>query len=341
MENSHLMILALTDGKAGHETQTKGIVTLLNNGNQYEVQWLKIYKVSKLTKHILKAFLAIVSPKWALGFYLDTVQLQAFQSDNILLVSAGGETLLPNALLKKYFQQQGKATKNVIATSLRGIPACYFDAVFTIDDKYKNQKPFIYYPIAPNKQLTFQLEHRVQQAKQNLDCMEQKVLIILIGADTKTSKIGTSYEWIEWIKYLARNYPNWKILISTSRRTPEDFEKDLQQAFTRNPQIALTLVNHGQQCDIADYIYAADLIICSPESTSMISEALVSEKKVLIPVFKSSVFDKELENYLAKFERERWLSKVYIDKMADLIGVVEKITPQKHRMNLLDQFKNI
>lgn len=341
MENSHLMILALTDGKAGHETQTKGIVTLLNNGNQYEVQWLKIYKVSKLTKHILKAFLAIVSPKWALGFYLDTVQLQAFQSDNILLVSAGGETLLPNALLKKYFQQQGKATKNVIATSLRGIPACYFDAVFTIDDKYKNQKPFIYYPIAPNKQLTFQLEHRVQQAKQNLDCMEQKVLIILIGADTKTSKIGTSYEWIEWIKYLARNYPNWKILISTSRRTPEDFEKDLQQTFTRNPQIALTLVNHGQQCDIADYIYAADLIICSPESTSMISEALVSEKKVLIPVFKSSVFDKELENYLAKFEQERWLSKVYIDKMADLIGVVEKITPQKHRMNLLDQFKNI
>ena len=341
MENSHLMILALTDGKAGHETQTKGIVTLLNNGNQYEVQWLKIYKVSKLTKHILKAFLAIVSPKWALGFYLDTVQLQAFQSDNILLVSAGGETLLPNALLKKYFQQQGKATKNVIATSLRGIPACYFDAVFTIDDKYKNQKPFIYYPIAPNKQLTFQLEHRVQQAKQNLDCMEQKALIILIGADTKTSKIGTSYEWIEWIKYLARNYPDWKILISTSRRTPEDFEKDLQQAFTRNPHIALTLVNHGQQCDIADYIYAADLIICSPESTSMISEALVSEKKVLIPVFKSSVFDKELENYLAKFEQERWLSKVYIDKMADLIGVVEKITPQKHRMNLLDQFKNI
>ena len=57
MENSHLMILALTDGKAGHETQTKGILTLLNNGNQYEVQWLKIYKVSKLTKHILKAFL--------------------------------------------------------------------------------------------------------------------------------------------------------------------------------------------------------------------------------------------------------------------------------------------
>lgn len=335
------IILALTDGKAGHETQTKGIVTLLNNGNQYEVQWLKIYKVSKLTKHILKAFLAIVSPKWALGFYLDTVQLQLLQSDCALLVSAGGETLLPNALLKKYFQQQGKATKNVIATSLRGIPACYFDAVFTIDDKYKNQKPFIYYPIAPNKQLTFQLEHRVQQAKQNLDCMEQKVLIILIGADTKTSKIGTSYEWIEWIKYLARNYPDWKILISTSRRTPEDFEKDLQQVFTGNPQIALTLINHDQQCDIADYIYAADLIICSPESTSMISEALVSEKKVLIPVFKSSVFDKELENYLAKFEQERWLSKVYIDKMVDLIGVVDKITPQKHRMSLLDQFKNI
>lgn len=341
MENSHLMILALTDGKAGHETQTKGIVTLLNNSNQYEVQWLKIYKVSKLTKHILKAFLPIVSPKWALGFYLDTVQLQALQSDYTLLISAGGETLLPNVLLKKYFQQQGKATKNVIATSLRGIPACYFDAVFTIDDKYKNQKPFIYYPIAPNKMLTFEMDKAIHQAKKNLNLTGQKVLSILIGADTKTSKIGTSSEWIEWIKYLALHYPNWRVMISTSRRTPKAFEQDLQQAFIGNPQFALTLVNHDQQCDIADYIYAADLIVCSPESTSMISEALVSEKKVLIPVFKSSVFDKELENYLAKFEHERWLSKVYIDKMADLIRVVEKITPQKHRLSLFDQFKNI
>ncbi|WP_446892666.1 ELM1/GtrOC1 family putative glycosyltransferase [Acinetobacter sp. NS4_7] len=333
-------ILALTDGKGGHETQTKGMITLLNVEGEYKVKWLTVKKVGKLQKWLLKTVFSILNPSRALGFYLNS----ASEWQNLscaYVVSAGGETLLSNALLKKYFYQQGQNTKNVIATSLRGMPAAYFDAVFTIDEKLKNQKPFIYYPIAPNKQLTFELEKAVEQAKQNLDLTEQKVLSILIGADTKTSKIGTSSEWIEWIESLAPHYPDWKILISTSRRSPEAFEHDLQQVFTGYPQIALTLVNHGQQCDITDNIYAADLIICSPESTSMISEALVSEKKVLIPVFKSSVFDKELENYLAKFEQERWLSKVYIDKMADLIGVVEKITPQKHRMNLLDQFKNI
>lgn len=333
-------IVALTDGKGGHETQTKGMITLLNAKGQYEVRWLTVKKASKLHKWLLKTFFPVLSPQWALGLYLENgAEWQKLSCAYI--VSAGGETLLPNALLKKYFYQQGQNTKNMIATSLRGMPAAYFDAVFTIDEKYKNQKPFIYYPIAPNKQLTFELEKVVEQAKQNLDLMEQKVLSILIGADTKTSKIGTSSEWIEWIEALTLNYPDWKFLISTSRRTPKAFEHDLQQAFTANLQMALTLVNHGQQCDIADYIYAADLIVCSPESTSMISEALVSEKKVLIPVFKSSVFDTELDNYLAKFEQERWLSKLYIDKMTDLIGVVEKITPQKHRMNLLDQFIDI
>jgi len=108
MENSHLMILALTDGKAGHETQTKGILTLLNNGNQYEVQWLKTYKVSKLTKHILKAFLPIVSPKWALGFYLDTVQLQALQSDNILLFQLVGRHFCQTFCSKSIFGSRGK-----------------------------------------------------------------------------------------------------------------------------------------------------------------------------------------------------------------------------------------
>ncbi len=334
-------IVALTDGKGGHETQTKGMITLLNAKGQYEVKWLTVKKVSKLHKWLLQTFFPVLSPQWALGLYLENgVEWQKLSCAYI--VSAGGETLLPNALLKKYFHQQEQAVKNVIATSLRGMPASYFDAVFTIDEKYENQKPFIYYPIAPNKQLTFQLEHRVQQAKENLNLTGQKVLSILIGADTKTSKIGTSSEWSDWIQQLAQAYPDWKILLSTSRRTTKAFEQDLKNGLAGNPQLTLTLVNHGQQCDIADYIYAADLLICSPESTSMISEALVSEKKVWIPLFASSALDVELQAYLQQFEQRKWLKQDVNPKgKTDLAEVMKNISPKDHVKVLTKIFEMI
>ena len=41
------IILALTDGKAGHETQTQGIVQLLNQQQTYQVEWLKLELPSK------------------------------------------------------------------------------------------------------------------------------------------------------------------------------------------------------------------------------------------------------------------------------------------------------
>lgn len=334
-------IVALTDGKGGHETQTKGMITLLNAAGQYEVKWLKIKKISKLYTWLLKTFFTVLNPHKVLGFYFDNATKWQKLSC-AYVISAGGETLLPNALLKKYFHQQGQVTKNIIATSLRGMPASYFNAVFTIDEKYKNQKPFIYYPIAPNKMLTFELDKTVQQAKKNLNLIDQKVLSILIGADTKTSKIGTSSEWIDWIQLFAQTYPDWKILLSTSRRTPIIFEQDLQNALIANQQVTLTLVNHGQQCDIEDYIYAADLIVCSAESTSMISEALVSEKKVLIPLFVSSNLDPELQAYLQYFEQRHWLKKVVIsNKKTNLIEAAENIYPQENVKILANLFKTI
>ena len=35
-------ILALTDGKPGHETQTQGMVQLLNQQKNYQVEWIQL-----------------------------------------------------------------------------------------------------------------------------------------------------------------------------------------------------------------------------------------------------------------------------------------------------------
>ena len=84
------------------------------------------------------------------------------------------------------------------------------------------------------------------------------------------------------------------------------------------------------------------MIVCSAESTSMISEALVSEKKVLIPLFVSSNLDPELQAYLQYFEQRHWLKKVVIsNKKTNLIEAAENIYPQENVKILANLFKTI
>ena len=42
LSSSKQVILALTDDKAGHETQTQGIIQLLNQNQEYKVEWIHL-----------------------------------------------------------------------------------------------------------------------------------------------------------------------------------------------------------------------------------------------------------------------------------------------------------
>ena len=57
MSKNKSMILALTDGKPGHETQTQGLIQLLNYSNEYNVEWLTLQFPSKWHYKILRFFL--------------------------------------------------------------------------------------------------------------------------------------------------------------------------------------------------------------------------------------------------------------------------------------------
>ena len=47
-------ILALTDGKPGHETQTQGMVQLLNQQKNYQVEWIQLNLPKKWLYRVLK-----------------------------------------------------------------------------------------------------------------------------------------------------------------------------------------------------------------------------------------------------------------------------------------------
>ena len=54
----------------------------------------------------------------------------------------------------------------------------------------------------------------------------------------------------------------------------------------------------NQNCDIKDYIKAADWILTSPDSTSMVAEVVMSGSKLLVLYDEQSMQDEQIKHQL-------------------------------------------
>lgn len=304
-------ILALTDGKAGHETQTQGIVQLLNQQQDYQVEWVQLNLPKKWLYRVLKLLIKFsINTEW-LRYFLDSQTLSALEQKQVAyIVSAGGNTLLANLLLKQHLLKD-QPVKNLVASSLRGIRADLFDVVFTIHEQQAVLPHYFYYPIAPNKMSALPLTR--EQAREHLGIQNaEQTIAILIGADTKTVKIGEAAQWAAVLQQIRKQYPTTRLLLTTSRRTPITFEKELQRLAEQDgifqPYDQLTWVAHGQSCDIKDYIKAANWALASQDSTSMIAEVIMSGCPLVIFYNENGMHDEDIKKQLFFLKKKLWIA---------------------------------
>lgn len=327
------IILALTDGKAGHETQTQGIVQLLNQQQTYQVEWLELELPSKWHYRILK---------WLMKFSPNTAWLTAFLSREQLvnikqkkvayIVSAGGNTLLANALLQLELSKT-QAVKNIVASSLRGIKSHYFDVVFTIQAEQENLAHYLYYPIAPNKMCALSSTQMQARTKLGISSSAQ-VITVLIGADTKTVSIGSVEEWGAVLQKVRSEYPEACFLLTTSRRTSVEFEQSLAELcyahdiLQTNDQV--TWVAQGQQCDIKDYILAADWVLSSADSTSMMAEVVMSGQPLIVFSDATKMHDAVIQQQLQFLEQQKWITCYDLSNSFQFKQALQFLEPKNH-----------
>lgn len=326
-------ILALTDGKAGHETQTQGIVQLLNQQQDYQVEWVQLNLPKKWLYRVLKLLTKFsINTQW-LRYFLDSQTLRALgQKQVAYIVSAGGNTLLANLLLKQHLYKD-HPVRNLVASSLRGIRADLFDVVFTIHEQQAVLPHYFYYPIAPNKMSALPLTR--EQARENLGIQHaEQMIAVLIGADTKTVKIGEVVQWVTVLHQIRQQYPTARLLLTTSRRTSVTFEKELQKLAEQygifQPHDQLTWVAQGQSCDIKDYIKAADWILVSPDSTSMVAEVVMSGSKLLVLYDEATIQNTHIKQQLKFLAAQRWLYLLDLNQEYVFSEVVGALQAQNH-----------
>lgn len=146
---------------------------------------------------------------------------------------------------------------------------------------------------------------------------------LLIGGDSKEFRLRPQIlrKVVRAIKEASQKL-DADILVTTSRRSSKDIEAVVKEEFKDEPRCKLMVIaNENNIPDaVGGILGLSQVVVCSPESFSMISEAVSSRKYAF--VFDERGLRQKQRRYLNHFARERY---IYLSDMADLAQRIEEV----------------
>jgi mitochondrial fission protein ELM1 len=156
---------------------------------------------------------------------------------------------------------------------------------------------------------------------------------LLIGGDTKNFSLTVEAvsEVIKQIK-MASETLRAQILATTSRRTGAKVEKVVKDALGTFPGCAALIIANEKNIPsaVGGILGLSAILIVSPESISMISEAVTSERYVI--VFNSGGLDEKHGRFLDYFSRNNY---IYLVEPRDISKTIENIWRSAPQINYL------
>jgi KDO2-lipid IV(A) lauroyltransferase len=150
---------------------------------------------------------------------------------------------------------------------------------------------------------------------------------VLIGGDSKSFSLSP-----QAIRELSGELKklNADILISTSRRTSPEVEEVIRDEFSNYARCKLLVI--ARQSNHPDAVGAilglSNVIVSSPESISMISEAVSAEKYVV--VFNSGKLSRKHRRFLNNYRNHGYL---YLEEIKDLSSGINQLLQNKPPIN--------
>ena len=155
---------------------------------------------------------------------------------------------------------------------------------------------------------------------------------LFIGGDTKNFRLksATILEVIKQIKSISEKW-SADILVSTSRRTSREIEDLLKQEFQDYPRCKLLIIANEKNIPeaVGGILALAQMVIVSPESISMVSEAAASGRNII--VFKSRVNRRHNDflNYMAKQKY------IFLCRTSQISSVIDGLREKSPEINIL------
>ena len=169
---------------------------------------------------------------------------------------------------------------------------------------------------------------------------------LLLGGDTKNfrmdpDKIG---QLVKGLKQAAQKL-GARILVTTSRRTPPQVEEVLKKEFSGSPECRLLIIANEKNIPeaVGGILGLSDIVVVSPESISMVSEAASSKRYVL--VFDMPGLKRKHREFLRHFVKNNYIYLTQPGGLAEIIGHIWQAKPPVHyledRLAIAEKLKDI
>ena len=294
-------VLLLVDGNPGHYHLAEGVITALERGVRTNVTRIKIKRSWWAPGRLLaKMANAKTSHKMMLklGYGINLDDLPPAQ----LVISAGGNTLGANVAAARAL-----VADNIFVGSVRRFQPENFSIVITSYQRFSHL-PRHLVSLKPCKLDPDDL------AQPNPPHTTPAIAGLLLGGDTPRYKF-TGDEWQKLADMVdavhSDNGTRW--LISNSRRTP-DFASDLFAQKAAGSDTAIEFIDfRSAGPGTLDKIFkTADIIACTEDSSTMISEAIAARIPVIGLTPEIHSFSPQEQEYRHYLQHNNWTKSLSI-----------------------------
>jgi len=333
-------ILILSDAKAGHLRQSESAASLI--GRQLSERGIKStlfaceLKFRNRLSRLIFGWMVAASPGFHYNLCLRYMRsfltceswqkLNRFKPD--LVISAGDKLSAVNYILAKANQ-----AKSVVLMRPGFLSLKKFDLlIIPRHDGVRERKNVTITEGALNLIDLDYLRQRsagLEQSGLLKGLLLNPCIGVLIGGSSKKFTISRQaiIELVAQVKKAAEEQ-NADILLTTSRRTPLEVEQAIKNEFENYPRCKLLIIaNENNHPDaIGGILGLSSIIISSPESISMISEAVTAQKYVV--VFEAGALSIKHQRFLNNFRDKGYIYRKQVKELADFVKEIMASQPK-------------
>ncbi len=340
-------ILIISDGKVGHLRQSEAIAhitkdCLKDTGVSANISTVEIKFKNKFSRAAL-TFSSCLAGKyhcqgclWCLRKFLkDDIYRALINTKPDIVISCGASVAPVN-----YVISRENLAKSIAIMRPSILNTKRFDLVVMSEhDRLPRRKNVIKIEGALNLINEDYLKEQGENLKErSVKINKELVLGLLVGGDTKVFHLSKDLmqEIARQIKMCMENL-DAELLITASRRTSVVIERLLKEEFLDYYRCKLLVVANERNIPeaVGGILDLSKIIIVSPESISMISEAVSSKKYVV--VFNSPNLSKKHRRFLSYFAKNKYIYLADPYNLAEKIEAIWLKSPEVHTLkdNLL------
>ncbi len=329
---SPLNVLLISDDRPGHYHLSDGVVAAISPLRPVQVIRLPIQRRGWIpTRSLAQLMIAGMPPRAVLSFGYG-FDIQALPVPD-LIVSAGGETQVPNAAIARL-----TGATNIFCGSLRRLPPEAFSLVISSYAKHASLPRHVV-ALKPSSFDPSKLQ-AVRAAGWSSAKTPPQLAGALIGGDSGQFRYQER-DWQELLGFLRASFTTHgtRWLVSNSRRSPHGVSNDLS-ALAQSPDgpIAEFIdVRTAGPGTLARIFEQAEVILCTEDSSTMISEAVCAGLPVIGVTPRRHSFDDEERGYRDFMRDNGWSGSLALAELSPERFAAELIKIRPLRENHLDR----